>query len=119
MTGQCKPTPGIYTGSAVKIKEVGFNEFGITKISAITSKENIANQNIASHDREKATSALAAMESVYSEMFKNISANSSIPAAERNKYNAHIGNLRDSSLNLVEQMYDIDLDWGQTETAQV
>jgi len=85
----------------------------------ITSKENIANQNIASHDREKATSALAAMESVYSEMFKNISANSSIPAAERNKYNAHIGNLRDSSLNLVEQMYDIDLDWGQTETAQV
>tara|TARA_R110001606_G_scaffold377506_1_gene536603 strand:- start:534 stop:1115 length:582 start_codon:yes stop_codon:yes gene_type:complete len=85
----------------------------------IASKERIASQNIAAHDREKATSGLAAMESVYADMFKNIAANNNIPAAERNKYNAHIGNLRDSSLNLVEQMYDVDLDWGETGTAQV
>lgn len=83
------------------------------------SKERIAAMNIAAHDREKATSALAAMESVYSEQFKAIAGNHEIPVNARNAYNTHIAALRDSNLALVEQMYGIDLDWGTTGQAQV
>lgn len=77
----------------------------------IASKEHIATLNIAAHDREKATSAVAAMESVYSEMFKSIAGNKDLPQAARDSYQTHIGALRDSSLNMVEQLYGIDLEW--------
>jgi len=77
----------------------------------VAGRMNIATLNVASHDRDRATGALTAMESVYASMFQSIAGNPDIPISERNSYTRHIGVLRDSSLALVEQMYGIDLDW--------
>lgn len=76
-----------------------------------SSKEKIASWNVAAHDKEKAMSALAAMEGNYSEVFRTIAANNQLPAEARNAYLEHIAKLRDSSLNLVKQMYGVDIDW--------
>lgn len=77
----------------------------------ISSKERIANLNVASHDRDRAMSAAAVMESGYSDMFRTITASPDIPAETREKYLTHIAAIRDSSLNLVEQFYNVDLTW--------
>ena len=77
----------------------------------IASKERIANWNIDSHDREKAASLVAAFESSYGEQFRTIAQNEKLPADVRENYLTHIASMRDSNLNLVEQMYGIDLTW--------
>ncbi len=81
---------------------------------------SIANLNVAANDREKATSALVAMENVYSQMFESVAGNPNIPAKARDAYLNHIGYLRDSSLGLVEQMFAINLTWNtKNETPAV
>lgn len=78
------------------------------------SKQNIASMNVAAHDREKAMAGTAAAEQAYATMFQNIASNANLPSATRDSYLEHIGAIRDSSLNMVEQMYGIDLDWADT-----
>jgi len=93
----------------------------------LTSREKVASEanemeiakaelNVAANDREKASAAAVSMEQVYAEMFKSIAGNDKIPSAARNAYTEHIGKLRDSSLGLVEQMFDINLQWGTSNT---
>jgi hypothetical protein len=83
------------------------------------SKEKIASWNVAAHDKEKAMSALAAMEGNYAEVFRTIAANNQLPSDARNIYLEHIGKLRDSSLRLVEQMYGVDLSWDSPNKTNV
>lgn len=77
----------------------------------IGSKEKVASMNVAANDREKATAAAAAMGNSYAEAFRTIASAHDLPADSRDKYLEHLGRLRDSNMNLVEQLYGIDLDW--------
>lgn len=75
------------------------------------SKERIAQMNTSSYDREKAMSALAAMEQSYASVFNGIAGNTALPDEARKAYLAHISAIRDSTLSLVEQMYSVDISW--------
>ena len=75
------------------------------------SKERIAHMNVQSHDRDRAMSAAAVYEGQYADMFRVISTAPDIPAAQRDKFLTHIAAIRDSTLNLVEQLYNVDLTW--------
>lgn len=72
---------------------------------------NLQRENIAAYDREKAASLAAAYESTYTGLFQAIMNNPNIPAAARENYLAQIGMQRDSNLGLLEQFYNIKLDW--------
>lgn len=75
------------------------------------SKEKIASWNVGQYEKERAMSALTAMEQLYAGQFTSIGNNTDMPAETRNAYLQHIASLRDSSLNLVQQMYGINLNW--------
>lgn len=75
------------------------------------SKEKIASWNVGQYEKERAMSALTAMEQLYAGQFTSIGNNTDMPAETRNAYLQHIASLRDSSLNLVQQMYGIQLNW--------
>lgn len=77
----------------------------------LASQENIAAMNVAAHDRQYAQSALAAADQTYGNMFAQIAANERIPAAQRTQYLTMMQKMRDSQINLVQQLYDIQLDW--------
>lgn len=78
------------------------------------SQERIAQMNVAAHEREKAASLAAAFESNYAHVIAQVMNNHEIPANVRQQFLDHAGRMRDSNLRLVEQMYNIQLDWGQT-----
>ena len=75
------------------------------------SKEKIASWNVSQYEKERAMSALTSMESLYASEFNSLANNTDLPAEARNTYLQHIASLRDSSLNLVQQMYGIQLNW--------
>lgn len=76
-----------------------------------TSQERIAKMNVAAHEREKAASLAAAFENTYGQMAATIMNNADLPAETRQQYIHHAGKVRDSNLRLVEQMYNINLNW--------
>lgn len=80
----------------------------------LAAKKQATAQQIAQQDRQYAQSALAAAQQNYDTAFMNIAKESALPAANRDAYLSHLGAMRDSDLNLVEQMYGIDLQWGTT-----
>ncbi|CAO3403516.1 hypothetical protein [Azospirillum palustre] len=75
------------------------------------SKEKIAGWNVSQYEKERAMSAVTSMEQLYASQFSALANNTDLPAETRNAYLQHIASLRDSSLNLVEQMYGINLNW--------
>jgi hypothetical protein len=79
------------------------------------SKEKIASWNVSQYEKDRAMSALTAMEQLYAGEFSSITNNVDMPAEARNTYLNHIGRMRDSTLNLVEQMYGIDLNWASPD----
>ena len=79
--------------------------------AGIAAQERIAASNVASFEREKATAALAQFDNNYQEAFRTISANENLPADVREKYLTHLAALRDTNINLVEQLYNVDLVW--------
>jgi hypothetical protein len=79
--------------------------------SGIAAQERIAASNVASFEREKATAAVAQFDNNYQDAFRTISSNEALPAETREAYLTHLAALRDSNLNLVEQLYNIDLVW--------
>ena len=74
--------------------------------------KDLAAMNIAANNRDKVATMLAQAQSTYANMFSQIGANENLPAAVRDKYLSHIGLLRDSDYNVIEQIYNVDLDWG-------
>jgi hypothetical protein len=77
----------------------------------IESTEKMGFANIAAHDREKTLAGLAAFENSYGEIFRTIGQNEALPAAVRDKYLAQAAKMRDSNMNLVSQLYGVELDW--------
>lgn len=75
------------------------------------SQERIAQLNVQAGEREAASRTAAQFESTYSQMVSNIYNNPEIPATARQQYLDHAARVRDSNLRLVEQMYNIELDW--------
>ncbi len=78
---------------------------------AVASTERIAATNVAAFEREKATAALAQFDTNFQNSFNAISTDENLPAATRTSFLRHIGAVRDSNFNLVEQLYNIDLVW--------
>ncbi len=75
-------------------------------------RERIAGMNLSANERNAAATLIAGFEATYSQTIAGIYANTEIPAAERQRYLDHAAATRDSNLNLVEQMFGIELDWG-------
>lgn len=75
------------------------------------SQEKIANLNVKAENQKGAMSAAAGMEQLYSSLLGSIMSNPNIPNDTRRQYEQHIANLRNSNLQLVEQIYGVDLDW--------
>ena len=82
--------------------------------AGIAAQERIAASGIAAFEREKATAALAQFDNNYQEAFRTISANEDLSAETREQYLTHLAALRDTNINLVEQLYNIDLVWEST-----
>lgn len=93
-----------------------FAQTNVLSQQDIASKEKIAAENVAAHDRQYAMGAIAKAQENYDAAFMNIAKEYNLPEAARNAYTAHLGRLRDSDYNLVEQMYGIDLQWGSTDS---
>lgn len=103
-------------------KNLASMQFGSQKELAgmdIGSREKIAGMNIAANDREKAAAATAAMQNLYGEAFRTVAQQHELPAAARNAYLDHLRNLMSMDLNLVEQLYGIDLDFAPPATPNV
>lgn len=83
------------------------------------SSEKIAGLNVAAHDRQYLASYTAELQKKYGAMFSEIIKNNDLPAAARNKYYEHVSALRDTDLNLAEQIYGVNLDWTSSVATQV
>lgn len=77
----------------------------------IDAQERVANLNVNSASRSDASRMAASFELAYSTMLQTIMNNPDIPAAERQSYMDHANAMRDSNIALVEQMFNVDLEW--------
>ncbi len=84
-------------------------------VPQLAQREQEVLANIASNDREKATAGVRDMTQIYNEGFKAILANPDLDEAARGAYLTHIAELRETDLNLIEQLYGIDLTWASPE----
>ena len=99
------------TGSQERIAAVGTESRERIAGQSVASQEFIATLGLAAHDRQFAISALTVLEQKYGQMWTEIVKNKDIPADARENYFQHIAALRDSDMALVEQLYNIDIDW--------
>lgn len=74
-------------------------------------QEQIAKWNLSSTDRNAAAQFLTNMEGMYQNQYTTIMSNPNLNASTRTNYLTAAKNLRDTQLNLVEQMYNVDLKW--------
>lgn len=110
---------GAQTDAQVRLSDLDYQQKMQLARLDNASKERIAQLNTAAYDREKAMSALAAMEQSYASVFNGIGGNASLPAEARNAYLSHIAAIRDSTLSLVEQMYGVDITWASPGSPSV
>jgi len=75
-------------------------------------QERIANMNLSSSDRNAASSFLTSMETMNQSTYQSIMNNTALDAKTRDKYLTAAKNMRSGQIDFVEQLYDIDLDWG-------
>lgn len=71
----------------------------------------IANMNLGSTERAAASQFVTNMESMYQSNYQSIMSNTALDAKTRTNLLTSAKNLRDTQLNMVEQMYNIDLHW--------
>jgi hypothetical protein len=74
-------------------------------------REQIAQWNLTGTQQAGAAQLLSNMESMYQTNYQSIMNNPNLDAKTRDKYLKAAKDLRNTSLNLVEQMYNIDLKW--------
>ncbi|MCB1511066.1 MAG: hypothetical protein KDJ36_09185 [Hyphomicrobiaceae bacterium] len=77
-------------------------------------QSKLASWNLSSSDRNAAAQMLVNMEQLYASNYQSIMANTALSAKQRSAQLASAKALRDRQLNMVEQMYDVDLNWGQS-----
>lgn len=78
---------------------------------------SVAQMNVASDQQDKAMAAATSYASIYQNMVNAINTNTQIPADARQAYLANAKTLYDNGMGLVEQTYNVSLDWGQQSTA--
>jgi hypothetical protein len=74
-------------------------------------QEKLAQWDLNSADRNAAATMVTQMESLYQQRVSDINANTNLDADTRTKMLTSAKNLRDSQLDMVQQLYDVDLDW--------
>jgi len=74
-------------------------------------QEQLAGWNLKSTDRNAAAQLLTNMQGAFQDSYSAIMANTNLDATTREAQITSARNLRDKNLNLVEQMYAIDLKW--------
>lgn len=77
----------------------------------IQSQEKIANMNVGENQRAEAARMATSFEVAYQGMLATIMNNPDIPADARQSYIDHANTVRQSNLSLVEQMFQIKLEW--------
>lgn len=78
-------------------------------------QERLANLNLASNDRNAAATLMTNMEAAYNDQYVAIMSNPNLSKSQREQQLAAAKALRDTRLNFVEQMYEIDLVWGEAD----
>jgi hypothetical protein len=73
----------------------------------------VANMNVSSNQQDKAAAAAVSYANVYSTMVNAINSNPNIPADARAAYLDNAKTLYNNGMSLVEQTYNVQLDWGQ------
>jgi hypothetical protein len=74
-------------------------------------QQQIANMNLTSSQQQAASSLLLGMEGVYSTDYQSIMANTALNASQRDTLLTAAKGRRNTMLNLVEQIYNVDLTW--------
>jgi hypothetical protein len=74
-------------------------------------QEQIAKWNLSSSDRNSASQMLTNMESMYQNTYSSIMANTNLTSAQRDSYLKAAKSMRDTQINLVQQMYNVKLSW--------
>jgi hypothetical protein len=74
-------------------------------------QEQIAKWNLSSNDRNAAAQMLTNMETMYQNSYSSIMANTNLDSKTRTSYLAAAKSMRDTQINMVEQMYNVDLTW--------
>lgn len=77
----------------------------------INLRDNLAGRELSAKEREAAAGMAVEVERVYSQMVSTVMNNPEIPASARQEYMNHASTVRDSNYGLIQQMYNIDLDW--------
>jgi hypothetical protein len=72
----------------------------------------VANMNVSSDQQDKAAAAALGYAQNYASMVNSINGNANIPADARTAYLANAKTLYDNGMGLVEQTYNVNLDWG-------
>ncbi len=75
-------------------------------------RERLAAMDLASGDLRAAAGLAQGYENAYSNTVAGIMANPEIPAVERQRYLDHAARVRDSNLALLEQLFNVQLNWG-------
>lgn len=76
-------------------------------------QERLANLNLNSNDRNAAATLMTNMEAAYNDQYAAIMANTNLSAEQRTQQLNAAKSLRDTRLNFVEQLYAVDLVWGE------
>jgi hypothetical protein len=117
--------------TALQEKDIAFrmSEGKLTRDAALKAQQNdiafqksesalsrslqtqIAKWNLSSTDRNAAAQFLTNMEGMYQNQYNAIMSNTALDAPTRTNYLTAAKNLRDTQLNMVEQMYNVDLTW--------
>lgn len=74
-------------------------------------QEKLASWNLASSDRNAAASFITNTQSLYESQIRAIMANTALDAKQRTEQLASAKALHDKQMSLVEQLYNVDLDW--------
>ena len=74
-------------------------------------QQQIAKWNLSSSDRNAAAQFVTNMETMYQNTYNSIMGNTALNATTREKYLTAAKNMRNNQLNMVEQMYNVDLNW--------
>lgn len=78
-------------------------------------QEKIASWNLSANDRNAAAQFITNMESMYAQQHQSIMNNTALSAEQRTAQLKSAQAMRDRQLDLVQQMYDVKLDWGQAK----
>lgn len=78
-------------------------------------QERIAKLNLNSNDRNAAASILVNMEAAYNDQYAAIMANTNLSSDQREQQLTAAKNLRDTRINFVEQLFAVDLIWGEPD----